>query len=106
MSTVSVAVATTKQVTPVQATAIRIELRDATGVKDSKDVVAPFDATFTGVEDGHYTMVAQAIDASGAPVGERVVHEFDVASIAAGTNSTVQPVESDIPSTLTVTVTA
>lgn len=107
MSTINVTVATKKQVMATPVFGIEITLSTASHVVDSKVVsVAPFSATFEGIEDGDYTISAQAINVNGTPAGAQI---YDTVSVKAATPdavNTVTAAEVDVPSSLSITVTA
>lgn len=73
---------------------IKISISDGTNEQHQVITAAPYDATFTSLAPGAYTVVAQAEDASGALLGSPVTDTFIIS----------QPVNIDVPVSVTVTV--
>lgn len=97
MSTVIVAVETTSTPFPAGTVAAGVSISLSGGAVPAQTVTAaPYSATFADVAPGTYTASAQAVDASGNPLGAAAVSaEFTIAAA---------DVNVDIPSTVTVTV--
>lgn len=121
MSTIGVKVLTVSQVTPVQGVAIKVDLvKSDNSIADTKNVAAPYEATFSNVQDGTgYTVKATTVDINGAAIGDAVVSSaFDVVTPVTPTTQTVvaspEPtptdqtapayIYSDIPSSISVSV--
>ena len=99
MSTVVVAVETTSTPFPAGTVPAGIVISLSGGAVAPQTVTAaPYSASFSDVPPGTYTASAQAVDASGNALGAAAVSaEFTIAA---------PDVNVDVPSTVTVTVSA
>jgi hypothetical protein len=95
MSTVVATVSPNKQYFPAGTTPAGISI-SITGIAPQVIAAAPYTATFTNVPDGTYTAVAQAVDASGNPLGAALTS----ASFTVPTNG----VAVDIPGGFSISV--
>lgn len=100
MSTITVNITLKKQSVPSSPAAsgnIRYQLVNSGGsVVDTKTVGISFlQATFTGVADGTYTVVAQRMSMDNTPIGD---------ALASDPFTVVNMTETDVPGTMTVTL--